>query len=417
MVSRGVLLLLPTTTYKASDFLAAADRLDVQVVVGTDRSQSLKDVAPGHTLVLDFGRPERGVRRIAELHAQSPFDAVIGVDDEAAELAALTAAELGFPHNSTISVRAARDKFETRRLLEAAGLKVPRFRRVALDARPEDVAHTIDYPCVLKPLRLSASRGVLRADNPDEFVEAFGRVRAILARKEAQRRSGEATHLLVEDFLAGPELTLEGILDSGRLRVLALFDKPDPLIGPTFEETLFVTPSRLPLAVQSAIESEAQAGCRALDLREGPVHAELRLDGDRPWIVEVAPRTIGGLCSRALRFGSGVTLEEMVLRHALGIVAKGIEREGTASGVMMMPIPRAGTLKKVRGLDEARAVPGVEEITLTVHRGDEILPLPDGHRYLGFIFCKGETAEEVERDLREAHSKVKFEIAPPVEPL
>jgi len=413
MVSRGVLLLLPTTTYKASDFLAAADRLDVRVVVGTDRSQSLEDVAPGHTLVLDFERPDHGVRRIAELHAESPFDAVIGVDDEAADLAALTAAELGLPHNSAASVRAARDKYETRRLLEAAGLRVPRYRRLALDDRPEQAALELEYPCVVKPLGLSASRGVLRADTAEEFTAAFRRVRSIVTGSEARRRSGTATHLLVEEYLVGAEVTLEGLLDAGRLRALALFDKPDPLEGPTFEETLFVTPSRLPADVQAAIAAEAQAGCRALGLTEGPVHAELRLDGDRPWIVEIAPRTIGGLCSRALRFGVGVTLEEMVLRHTLGIVSAGLTRAGEASGVMMIPIPHAGTLRRVRGMDAARAVPGVEEITLTMHQGDEVLPLPEGHRYLGFIFAKGTTPGAVERDLRHAHSKMSFEIEPP----
>ncbi len=405
-----VLLLLPTTSYKSEDFLAAARRLGVDVVVGTDRRQAFEDLVPGATLTFDFTRPARGVQRIAGEHARAPFAGIVGVDDETTVLAALAAQALGLPHNPEAAVRAARDKYETRRLLQAAGLRTPGFRRVRVGDPAGELAFSVDYPCVLKPLGLSASRGVLRADGPRQFVAAFDRVAAILRDSAARRKGGDTRHLLVEDYLPGPEVALEGLLSAGRLRVLALFDKPDPLEGPAFEETLYVTPSRLAGPLQSAIEREAAAGCRALGLREGPVHAELRVHEGRPWIVEIAARTIGGLCSRALRFGAGVSLEELVLTHVLGRDARPLSREKDAAGVMMIPVPRAGLLREIRGLDAARAAPLVEEVTLTVHRGTELLPLPEGDRYVGFIVARGASPQAVEHALRQAHLRLDFDV-------
>jgi biotin carboxylase len=263
---------------------------------------------------------------------------------------------------------------------------------------------------VLKPRGLGAGRGVLRADDPASFVPAFRRITALLRESEVRRLGEVSTSLLVEDYIPGPEFTVEGLLEAGRLRVLALFDKPDPLEGPTFEETIFVTPSRLPPAAQRALEAEAAAACRALELTEGPVHAELRLSGGRPVLLEVAARTIGGLCSRALRFGTGISLEELVLRHALGLGSEGLGRERRAAGVMMIPVPAAGRLQSVSGLDEARAVPCIEEVTLTVHRGALLVPLPEGHRYVGFIFARADAAGDVEAALREAHRRLRFDV-------
>jgi biotin carboxylase len=410
-----VLLLLPTTSYRSQDFIAAAERLEIEIVVGTDRRQALQDAAPGNTLTVDSARREQAVRRIVEAHSRTPFRAVLGVDDETTALAAAAAAALGLPHNSEAAVRAARDKYETRRLMRAAGMGTPGFRRCRLDDSPDEAARRVAYPCVLKPLRLSGSRGVMRADDPAEFVAAFRRIAAILRDPDVERKAGPASHLLVEDYLPGDEVALEGLLRCGKLRSLALFDKPDPLEGPTFAETIYVTPSRLPEPLRTAIAREAAAGCRALGLRDGPVHAELRLRDGQPWLLEIAPRTIGGLCSRALRFDGGVTLEELILLHAVGPEAAIRERERRAAGVMMMPVPRAGKLRAIRGLARARSVPLVEELTLTVHRGAELLPLPEGDRYVGFIFARGDTPASVEQALRTAYARIHLEIDEPPE--
>jgi len=406
---RRVLLLMPATTYKAAAFLEAAACLDVQVVVGTDRHQALERRAPRGSVTLDLRRPERAVERILALHADAPLHGIVGTDDETVELAARAATTLGLPCNPVGAVRAARDKFQTRARLHAAGLDQPAHRRVALPARPEAVATAVRYPCVLKPPCLAASRGVLRADDPAGFVRAFRRVAAILAGADVAGPGADRRHLVVEDFRSGPEFVLEGLLAAGRLHVLALLDKPDPLEGPTFQETVFVTPSRLPVELQQALAAEARAGCAALGLVEGPVHAELRLHGERPWIVEIAPRTIGGLCSRALRFGAGVTLEELILRHAVGRPTQ-MPRESAAAGVMMIPVPRAGRLRRVGGLAAARAVEGIEQVTISAHRGARIEPLPEGHRYLGFIFARAGRPEEAEAALRRAHALLDFVI-------
>jgi biotin carboxylase len=266
------------------------------------------------------------------------------------------------------------------------------------------------YPCVLKPLSLSASRGVLRADDADGYVAAFRRIAAILADPDLARAGADTEHLLVERYLPGDEVAVEGLLEDGRLRLLALLDKPDPLEGPTFEETLFVAPSRHPEALQRAIVAETARGCSALGLRHGPVHAELRLTAGRPWLVEVAARTIGGLCSRTLRFGAGVSLEELILLQALGRTTEHLARERAAAGVMMLPIPRAGTLRAVHGLERARGSPDIVEVTITLHRGAQVLPLPEGHRYLGFLFARADTPERVEASLRRAHRCLSFDI-------
>jgi len=408
-MSDRVLLLMPTQSYRAEDFLAAAERLGVDVIVGTEHPQTLEDAEVRNTLTVDFSKPDEGLRSVLDLAADRPLKAIVGVDDETVVLAAMAAEALGLPHNPVRSARVTRDKYETRRALKAAGLRCPAFRRIRLDEPPERSARQVDYPCVLKPLGLSGSRGVLRADDPDEFVAAVERIAAILDEPDASDR-GDTRHLLVEDFLTGGEVALEGLLERGELRVLALFDKPDPLEGPTFEETIYVTPSRLAASLQDTIAQEAARGCRALGLCDGPVHAELRLHRDEPWVLEVAARSIGGLCSRALRFGTGISLEELILRHAVGRQTAGLDRESLAAGVMMIPIPRAGKLREIRGLEHARAVPGIAEVTLSQHAGADLIPLPEGHRYLGFIFARADSPAAVEAALRRSHANLSFTI-------
>ena len=282
-----------------------------------------------------------------------------------------------------------------------------------MDDEPAAAARQQDYPVVLKPTFLAASRGVIRADDPAGFVAAFRRIGALLRQADVQERGRDAARLiLVEEFVPGVEVALEGLLSAGRLKVLALFDKPDPLDGPFFEETLYVTPSRLAAPVQDAITAITADAARALGLREGPVHAELRVNDRGAWLIELAARSIGGLCSRVLRFGTGLSLEEVILMHALGRDVTALQREPRPAGVMMIPIPRAGILRGVSGMREARLVPAVDDITISATIGKPLVPLPEGSSYLGFIFARGGSPALVEAALREAHRRVRFDIEP-----
>jgi biotin carboxylase len=400
---------MPSTTYRSADFMEAAKRLGADVVVGSDQPQILEAFSEGGTVTLDFDEPGQAVE---QMRSAAPFDAIVPADEEGTLIAATLAAALKLPHNSIASVEATRNKLTSRRLMRKAGLPVPGFEVIALDQDPGPAAERVGFPCVVKPLVLAASQGVIRADDLPSLRAAVERVGKILADKKIQRRGAAARQLLIERFIPGWEVALEGLLRKGELKALALFDKPDPLDGPFFEETLYVTPSRLSGSAQDEIADCAARAAAAIGLYDGPIHAELRINKQGPWILEVAGRSIGGLCSRALRFGTGLTLEEVIIRHALGMEIPPLERERRASGVMMIPIPKAGTLRDVRGKDQAKAVPGIEDVTIMIRRGQPVVPLPEGKRYLGFIFARGGTAEEVETALREAHRCLAFEIEP-----
>ena len=405
-----VLLLLPTTTYRTQAFVDAAGALGVDLVCASERPSTFEAHAPDNLITLDFTDPAGAAETIARFAGRRPIDAVVPVDDLTTVIAATIATRLGLKTNPVAAAAAARNKHEMRRRLSGAGVPVPRFRLVSLGDDPKAAARRADYPCVLKPLALSASRGVIRADDAGAFVAAFHRIAAILRRDDVSVAGEAAAALLVEEFIPGREVALEGLLMAGGLQTLALFDKPDPLDGPFFEETIYVTPSRLPADLQERISRVTLKACAALGLTEGPVHAELRVNERGPWVIEVAARSIGGLCSRALRFGTGMTLEELILRHALGWKIESLDRERRPAGVMMIPIPRAGRLVAVRGKEAAEAVPGVEEVAITAHVGQELVPLPEGWQYLGFIFARGETPAAVERALREAHARLAFDI-------
>jgi biotin carboxylase len=405
-----LLLLLPTRTYRTEDFVDAAHTLGVDLVCASEKPSTLEALAPDALLTLDFSDPADAAHRVVEWTRQRPLAAVVGVDDVTAAAAAAIAERLGLRASAPAAVAAARDKYQMRQCLAAAGVPVPRFRRIALSENPVLAARGVEFPCVLKPLSLSASRGVIRANTTEQFVVAFKRIAALLARADVTVSGDVARYLLAEEYVPGLEVALEGLLIEGRLHVLALFDKPDPLEGPFFEETIYVTPSRLPESVQAAIRATTSAACAALGLAEGPVHAELRVNDDGPWVLEVAARSIGGLCSRTLRFGTGMTLEEIILRHALGWSIATLEREHPAAGVMMIPIPRAGILRKVDGLDDAKAAQHVEDVVISAHVGQELTPLPEGWQYLGFVFARADTPAEVEDALRIAHARLRFAI-------
>ena len=436
------MLLTTVRSYRLEAFRAAAERLGVAVVTGLDLPPALADSWPG-ALPLPFAAPEAAAERIAAYAAERPLSAVLSVDDSGSLIAAAASDALGLPHNDPAAAAAARDKYLMRCLLRDGGAAVPWFRRFTTADDPAAVAAQAPYPCVVKPLNLNGSRGVMRADSPQELIVAITRLTRLIApgsqapspqpSPEGRGRpdplpnplpegEGAGTRspapqpppapYLIEAFIPGVEVALEGLLDDGRLRVLALFDKPDPLDGPFFEETIYVTPSRLPAATQAAIERATADAARALGLRVGPIHAELRVNDAGAWIIEVAGRSIGGLCSQVLRFGVDASLEELILRQAVGLPLGDVGRRDRAAGVMMIPIPAAGLLRAVAGVEAAAAVPLVTSVEITAPLHYPLTPLPEGDSYLGFIFARGQTPAEVEAALRAAHGQLRFTIEP-----
>ncbi|MHB8682647.1 MAG: ATP-grasp domain-containing protein [Acidimicrobiales bacterium] len=405
-----VLLLVPSATYRAGDFLQAARSLGVDVVVGTEQAHALSDLMGARSLEVPLADPTAAAAVVVAHDAAYPVDAVIAVDDGGAEAAAAAAEQLGLRHNPPDAVASARDKLRMRRRLAAAEVPQPAFAVLAPQAgRSELEAATDDvgFPCVVKPTKLSGSQGVLRADDLDEAWSVVDRVRAIA------RAAGVAPDapLLVERFVPGPEVAVEGMLRDGELEVLAVFDKPDPLEGPAFEETIYVTPSRLAHRDLDAVEQAAASAARALGLRQGPIHAELRVERGRATVIEVAVRTIGGLCARALSFGTGHSLEELVIAQALGRRLDTHPDHG-AAGVLMIPIPGAGTLAGVSGRDAVLAVPGITGMEVSIAPGRPVAPPPEGNRYLGFVFARGARPDGVEASLREAWACIDVDVVP-----
>ena len=425
-----VLLLLPTTSYRTDAFLEAAARLGVEVTVASEQPNSLGHLNPAALLTLDFAHPQAAAETVCAFADRYPIDAVVPVDSQVVAVGAAIATALGLRHNSLDAAVCAGDKYRSRQQFQQAGVAAPEFRLCSFREDRIALASQIPFPCVVKPLALSGSQGVIRADNPEQFVQAVDRLEAILACQEDTfvptgdaadecASVGVATparnqQFLVERFVGGPEVALEGLLSEGKLRMLALFDKPDPLDGPFFEETIYVTPSRLAPQTQEAVVHCAQQAACALGLTEGPVHAELRLAAAGPSVIEVNPRSIGGLCSRVLRFGMQCALEDLILHHALHSDCELPVLSRQPSGVMMIPIPRAGRLREVRGLNAARSVAGIDNVTLSAHLGQRLVPLPEGAQYLGFLFARSESVEAVEAVLRAAHERLEFVIEPDV---
>ncbi len=406
-----VLLLIPSASYRAPDFMAAAAQLDVDVVVGSDERSAVESFLPGATVALPLGNADAAADAIEAFATERPLAAIVAVDDAGTLAAARASERLGLPHNTVDAVAGTRDKSLLRERLEAGGVLSPPWMVAPVDADPRAIAAEAPLPCVVKPLSLSASRGVIRANDETEFVAAFERLRALLSDPAvAGECMGTDDRVLIEGYIPGEEVSVEGLLTDGELDVLAIFDKPDPLVGPYFEETIYVTPSRLSPERQKEVRRTAADAARALGLRDGPLHAEVRINDEGVWPVDIAARSIGGLCSRTLRFGAGVSLEELLLSHAVGAPATSIERTSAASGVMMIPIPRAGRLRRVEGLAAARAVTGVAGIAITIPLGHAVTPLPEGSEYLGFIFARGGQPGDVEAVLREAHALLRIDI-------
>lgn len=403
---KALALLLPTSSYRNEDFLAAATALNVEI---TPIANYCHQLAPGWgmpaTLAVPFDQPQVAFERLKNQLAARRFDAILAVDDSGVELAALLNEHFGLIANSAASVRTLRDKLAFRNLQHAHGFPAPKFAHFQ-SAAVQPQALDFDFPVVVKPRRLSASRGVIRADNALQLSEAVQRVLAIQA--QADRDAAELG-VLVEEFIPGAEYAFEGMLDNGRLTALALFDKPDPLNGPYFEETLYVTPSRLAARVRDNLLQMIAGLCAAAGLRHGPIHAEARINGEQIVLLEIAPRSIGGLCGRVLRYTLGISIEDAILRNALRL-GMPPRSASCAAGVMMIPIPRRGLLASVEGMQEARKIPLVEDIVITSEIGQLVTPPPEGASYLGFIFARGDDAQAVEHALRQAHQKLRFEI-------
>ena len=402
-----LLLLLPTTTYRAGAFLAAANARDIDRTVASEKDSAFSTQERDALPHLDFAKPAECAAHVAEFHGRNPIRAVFGVDDLTAIAAAHVAQALALDHNPPAAVEAAGDKFRQRQLLAGAGVPVPGFERHHADRVDAERLKNVPFPAIVKPINLSASRGVMRVNDAASLAEAITRLRSILeqASPEAERA------FLIEDYIPGQEYALEGILEDGRLTSLALFDKPDPLEGPTFAETIYLTPSRASDTIQTALHHTAQAACAALGLMRGPVHVELRHNTEGPWLVELAARPIGGRCGEVLRFGSeNKSLETILLAQALGRLHTIPVREPLASGVMMIPVTEAGTFQTIDGLETALATPGVTDIAVTIHRGARVRPLPEESRYLGFIFARGPNPASVESTIRAAFAALDIVI-------
>jgi biotin carboxylase len=407
-----VILVVPPYTYRAEAYLDAADALGLEAVCAIDPSCATLMLPKAHGILkVPFNNPTSAVRALVQHARTHQVSGVVSVDDGGVEIAALTAQALGFPHNPVGAIEASNDKYLMRQKLRRAGVSSPNFEIYRICENPRRIARELNYPVVLKPLHLTGSRGVIRADDPHQFTAAFARLGKILSMPGT---GPDPKRIMVEDYIPGDEVSVEGILLDGKLEVLAIYDKPDPLIGPFFEETIFITPSLMTKDVQDKIIVCAQEALRAVGLRVGPVQVELRVNDHGPWIVEFAARTMGGYCSRALPFAGGATLEQLVLSRAAGLPDRQFAVQTGAHGVIMIPIPGDGVYKGVRGVDKAELVSGVTGVMISVAPNARIQPLPEGDKYVGFIFASGESPKSVERSLREAHGQLEFQIDPVV---
>jgi biotin carboxylase len=415
--TRRVLLIATTTGYQTRMFEDAAARLGVEIVYATDRCDHLDDPWRDGAIPVRFHEGPASAATVIEALSERPVDGVLAVGDRPAVLAAQVQRLCGLPGHPPAAAEIARDKRRLRERLRTAGLAVPEVTLVRQPDDPGSVAAHLPFPVVVKPITLSASRGVIRADDRAAFVAAVARIRRLLASVEVRTAHEDNDGLVqVERYIDGVEYAVEGLMEHGTFRALAVFDKPDPLVGPFFEETIYVTPSRAPAATRDAILDAVALGARAIGLHHGPLHAECRVADDGVYVLEIAARPIGGLCARALLFANAarqtIALEELLLRHALGESADAWSREPMASGVMMIPVPRGGVYRCVDGMERALAEPFVEDVVMTAKEGQTLVPLPEGASYLGFIFARAASPREVEAALRRAHGQLRFKVAP-----
>jgi biotin carboxylase len=412
---KRVLLFTSTTGYQARSFEDAASALGIELIYATDRCHRLEDPWRDGAIAVNFSDVQQSASEVSDAAERRGIHGVLAIGDRPALLAAHVARALGIRWHSPGGARAAQDKLLARGRMLAAALPVPWFVAIEPGQRAGSVADRVRFPCVVKPARLSASRGVMRADTPQQLDTALDRLCRLLENPDVVREAGpDGSQIVIEGFIPGREYALEGVVDNGALHVMAIFEKPDPLDGPFFEETIYVTPPRLSEMVQRAVARTIAQAARALDLYHGPIHAECRVTEGNVFVLEIAARPIGGLCARSLRFVSRssvrVSLEEVLLRHAVGDSLDGYAREARASGVMMIPVPGRGHFRRAEGIDEARCVPGILDVVITAKAGQLLEPWPEGHSYPGFIFAGGTSPEDVVTALRNAHHRLRWQL-------
>ncbi len=412
--NKRILLIAPHGSYRTFAFINAAKQKNIDVLIASEGEHSVVS-AYSEGLHIKFDEPDNAIAKMLKEAAKRPFSAVIGTDDSTTELASIVSKKLALPHNKPAAVQIAKRKDLARACLLDAGVKVPHFSIIDTNLRLSvlEQMSTLTFPVVVKPIGLSGSLGVIRANDAQELEIVCNRVATII-QLDKKLSPENYRYLIIEEFIAGDEIAVEGILINSTFNLLSIFDKPDPLDGPYFEETYYITPSKLNKEQQTELIATLQSACDAYGLQEGPIHAECRINHAGIWIIEIAARTIGGLCGRLLQFGTGFNLEELVLAHAIGepIPTLDKQQESNASGVLMIPIPRHGILKRVEGLLAAQSIPLIDDVSIQIQPGYEVTPLPEGSSYLGFIFAVGESANQVEQALRDAHDCLTIVIAP-----
>lgn len=387
-------VILPSTTYRAEDFIEAAESLGVDLVVASEQPPPF-DMGDRY-LQIDCSNPQKAASEIARLGDDVPLDGVVAADDAGVVIAASVGTSLGLAANDPDAALSTRDKAEMRRRFHGAEVPQPRFEILQRGDDPHALVENVGYPLVIKPVNRSASQGVLRADNRTDLTDAITRNEKILGPDQSRP-------LLLEEYMPGAEVAVEGLVRQGRLTVLTIFDKPDTPAGPAFPETILVTPTRLPNGTRDECVRVAELAIQGLGLTHGPVHIELKVEENRVRVLEVAARSVGGLCSRSLSFGlMDTTLETLILRNAMQMDKPELRRESHASGVLMIPIPKSGVLSEVRGIEETRAIEGITGVDITIPAGTRVLPPPEGDRYLGFVFARGTDPGGVEAALRKA---------------
>jgi biotin carboxylase len=414
-----LLLLATTTGYQIRAFDEAAVRLGVDLIVASDHCDELDDPWSDGAIAVRFNDMQQAVAdTLTGMDGQVP-DGLLTVGDRPVLLAAQLADAWDLPGHPPAAAEASGHKLATRRAFDAAGLPVPWFAEFTLDTNLLAISAGLPFPVVVKPLSLSGSRGVMRADDPDGFVAVVDRLQRLLEMPDVRKDHGATRGtVLVETFVPGSEFAVEGLLECGSFRAFAIFDKPVPLDGPFFEETIYVTPSRAPHAIQAVIIETVERAAWALGLYHGPIHAECRVNHQGVYVLEVAARPIGGLCARTLHFATPVgplaSYEEVLIRHALGEDVSGYVRETVASGVMMIPVPARGVYRSVSGLHRARRVPHVTDVRITAKLDSLLVPLPEGRSYLGFVFASSEDPADVKTAMEEAHACLEFKLDPEI---
>ncbi|MEH6527651.1 MAG: ATP-grasp domain-containing protein [Sneathiella sp.] len=406
---KTLLLLIPTTSYQTRNFMRAATKLSANVVVGTDAANILKS-PDDHLLQIDLMNVAASVSIIKEAARSRPFHAIIGVDDLTTLIAATASQELGLSHNPVEAVNTCNNKYDFRRKLEVGNLWSKSFYRIDRDKDLAWQGRKLPYPMVLKPLSLSGSRGVIRVNNDNEYGVAIDRICKILDRKDIPVAADLRRFILAEEYIPGEEIAVEAVIADDTLKILAIFDKPDPLEGPYFEETIYVTPSHHSPAMIQALQEVLTDIARVLGIRQGPIHAEFRINETGIYVIEISPRSIGGLCGRLLETGLGMNIEELIVRLSLDEKQPDLPVVDTAQAVMMIPIPAAGTFLGLNGVRDAKEVEFVTDVVISIPVGQEIVPLPEGNQYLGFIFAEGSDLTTVETAVRSAHQKLRFDI-------